>query len=116
MPSFLLDMKLISILVFKWNEEHPVLLSSHIDVSFVNFFMRNAVKEHILFHSRLVCSRTAVNTRQTVQFEQNLGSCHCYVHPCGLAGTILTDAEYSQRVAYSLMNQALRTFYEVGPL
>lgn len=106
-------MKLVSILIFKWNSENPILLSSHMDLSFANFFMRNAVKEHIIFHSRLICSRTGINMRQTIQFEQNLGNCHSYVHPSGLACTVLTDAEYSQRVVYSLINQVLRSFHQM---
>lgn len=108
-------MKLFSILIFKWDQQQPALLSSHVDVSSVNFFMRNTVKEYILFNSRLICSRTGVNERQTVQFPQELGCCHAYVHPSGLAGTVLTDQEYPQRVAFSLLNQALRAFYEKHP-
>lgn len=106
-------MKLISILLFKWDVEKPILLSSHIDVSFINFFMRDPVKEHILFHSRLVCSRTPLNVRQSVKMEQNLGFCHAYSHPSGLAATVLCDAEYPSRVAFSLINQILKAFYEV---
>lgn len=106
-------MKLISILIFKWDSEKPTLLSTHTDVSFINFFMRSTVKEHILFHSRLVCSRTSLNVRQSVQMEQNLGFCHSYSHPSGLAATVMCDPEYPNRVAFSLINQVLRTFYEV---
>lgn len=114
-------MRLVSILLFKWDgegaggDDKPLLLSSHIDVSFANFFLRNSLKEHILFHSRLVVERTGLNTRQSVEFDQDLGFCHCYVHPCGIAAAVLADKEYPQRVAFSLISKVMLEFTQKYP-
>lgn len=113
-------MRLVSILLFKWDGEggdtpKPLLLTFHADVSFVNFFMRGTVKEHILFHSRLIVERTRLNCRQTVELDQDLGFCHCYVHPCGIAAAVLADKEYPQRVAFSLISKVLLEFTQKYP-
>eukprot|EP01053_Blabericola_migrator_P012554 Blabericola_migrator_1__12553@NODE_798_length_6465_cov_65_648171_g566_i0_p2_GENE_NODE_798_length_6465_cov_65_648171_g566_i0NODE_798_length_6465_cov_65_648171_g566_i0_p2_ORF_typecomplete_len206_score38_41Synaptobrevin/PF00957_21/3_7e17Longin/PF13774_6/9_2e10Mannitol_dh_C/PF08125_13/0_014_NODE_798_length_6465_cov_65_648171_g566_i0122739 len=107
-------MKLVSLLIFhvKPDQEKAVLLSSHMDLSHFNYFVRTTVKEHIVFHSRLICSRTPVGTRQTIQFEQDLGSCHAFVHSCGLGGAVLSDPEYPPRVAFVFLNRALAAFVE----
>lgn len=97
-------------------EEKAILLSSHMDLSHFNYFIRSTIKEHIVFHSRLICSRTPVGTRQTIQFEQDLGSCHAFVHSCGLGGAVLSDPEYPPRVAFVCLNRALSSFVEkYGP-
>eukprot|EP01056_Protomagalhaensia_sp_Gyna25_P005316 Protomagalhaensia_sp_Gyna_25__5315@NODE_667_length_2877_cov_177_423538_g521_i0_p1_GENE_NODE_667_length_2877_cov_177_423538_g521_i0NODE_667_length_2877_cov_177_423538_g521_i0_p1_ORF_typecomplete_len204_score25_42Synaptobrevin/PF00957_21/1_2e16Longin/PF13774_6/5_5e10Mannitol_dh_C/PF08125_13/0_011Cyclase_polyket/PF04673_12/0_1Cyclase_polyket/PF04673_12/5_4e03_NODE_667_length_2877_cov_177_423538_g521_i013781989 len=105
-------MKLVSLLIFHVKDEKAVLLSSHMDLSHFNYFVRGTVKEHVLFHSRLICARTPVGTRQTIQFEQDLGSCHAYTHSCGIAGAVLSDPEYPARVAFVLINRALAAFVE----
>lgn len=85
-------------------------LSSAFDLSSFSFFHRSAVKEHIHFHSRLVASRTPTGSRQRVEFENNLGYCHCFAHPCGLTATVLTTTNYPIRVAFGLIGEALRKF------
>lgn len=105
-------MKLLSLCIYKWREEQAIELSSHYELSQFNFFQRGPVKDHIRFHSRLIASRTPIGKRQSIQFEQNLGMCHVYVHPCGLAATVLTDPEYPMRVAFSLVADVLRAFQE----
>jgi len=105
-------MKLLSLIVYRWNEDKAIQLSAHLDLSHFNFFQRGTIKEHVVFHSRLVCSRTPLGTRQTVEFQQNLGRCYVFVHASGLAAAVLTDQEYPMRVAFSLISQVLRDFQE----
>eukprot|EP00918_Siedleckia_nematoides_P067812 GHVU01147598.1.p1 GENE.GHVU01147598.1~~GHVU01147598.1.p1 ORF type:complete len:142 (-),score=5.77 GHVU01147598.1:1241-1666(-) len=107
-------MKLVGLQIFRWDAEKPVILSQHLDLSQFSFFQRGTIKEHMVFHSRLICSRTGKGMRQSIEFEQKLGMCHIYVHQCGLAVTVLCDMEYPMRVAFSLINQILRAFQEVG--
>ncbi|KAH0474262.1 MAG: hypothetical protein KVP17_003243 [Porospora cf. gigantea B] len=105
-------MKLVSLLVFKWVENSSVLLSITADLSEFNFFTRNSIREHIIFHSRLIVGRTPVGSRQAVSMEEKLGRCYAYVHPSGLAAAVLTDNEYPMRVAFNLLSAALRDFFE----
>ncbi|CEL93657.1 unnamed protein product [Vitrella brassicaformis CCMP3155] len=105
-------MRLLSLTLYRWKPDHPVELSSHYDLSHFPFFQRKTVQEHIRFHSRLICARTPVGRRQSVEFEQNLGNCHVYVHPSGLAAAVLTSAEYPMRVAFSMLSEVLRLFQD----
>eukprot|EP01054_Gregarina_sp_Poly1_P005259 Gregarina_sp_Poly_1__5258@NODE_2789_length_1715_cov_71_920510_g1756_i0_p1_GENE_NODE_2789_length_1715_cov_71_920510_g1756_i0NODE_2789_length_1715_cov_71_920510_g1756_i0_p1_ORF_typecomplete_len212_score20_98Longin/PF13774_6/6e09_NODE_2789_length_1715_cov_71_920510_g1756_i0192827 len=107
-------MKLVSLLIFrvKPEQEKAILLAAHMDLSHFNYFIRSTIKEHIVFHSRLICSRTPIGCRQTIQFEQDLGNCHAFVHSCGLGGAVLSDPEYPARVAFVFLNRALAGFVE----
>eukprot|EP00922_Rhytidocystis_sp_ex-Travisia-forbesii_P054213 GHVS01080422.1.p2 GENE.GHVS01080422.1~~GHVS01080422.1.p2 ORF type:complete len:243 (+),score=53.00 GHVS01080422.1:108-836(+) len=90
-----------------------IQLSSSVNLQSFPFFHRSTIKEHIQFHSRLVASRTPTGARQRVEFERNLGFCHAYVHPSGLAATCLTSSSYPIRVAFGLITQSLRKFQEL---
>merc|ERR550532_1056049 len=70
------------------------------------------MKEHIKFHSRLIVSRTAVGRRSSIDFDQNLGKCHTWVHPQGVGAAVLIDAEYPMRVAFTLLSESVRIFLE----
>lgn len=101
---------LYSLIVFKWDLNKPILLSAAVDVSTFPFFHRSTMKEHIIFHSRLIAARTALGKRQVVEFENKIGHCYVYSHPSGLSLTVLSSANYPMRVAFGLINEALRLF------
>ncbi|PHJ17269.1 snare protein [Cystoisospora suis] len=103
---------LYSLILYKWNPEKPIQLAASFDLSSFPFFHRSTMKEHIVFHSRLICARTPVGRRQVVEFEQNIGHCHVFVHPSGLAATVLSTAAYPMRVAFGLITQALKGFQD----
>ncbi|KAL8273600.1 hypothetical protein Esti_002422 [Eimeria stiedai] len=103
---------LYSLIVFKWSSEKPILLSSAVDVSSFPFFHRATMKEHIVFHSRLIAARTPLGRRQVVEFENKIGHCHVYCHPSGLVLTALSSIKYPMRIAFGLINEAIRLFQE----
>ncbi|PFH36998.1 SNARE protein [Besnoitia besnoiti] len=103
---------LYSLIIYKWNPEKPVQLAAAFDLSSFPFFHRSTMKEHIVFHSRLICARTPLGRRQVVEFEQNIGHCHVFVHSSGLAATVLSTAAYPMRVAFGMITQALRGFQD----
>ena len=80
------------------------------DLTKFSYFQRKTVREFIKFHSRVIVGRTAKGQRQSVAVEQNVGKCHCYVNASGLAGAVLADADYPLRVAFTLLNEAMRQF------
>lgn len=103
---------LYSLIVFNWDTEKPVLLSEAVDVSSFPFFHRSTMKEHIIFHSRLIAARTPLGRRQVVEFENKIGHCHVYSHPCGLSVTVLSSVSYPMRIAFGLINETIRLFQE----
>ncbi|KEP62697.1 UNVERIFIED_CONTAM: SNARE protein [Hammondia hammondi] len=104
---------LYSLILYKWSPEKPIQLAAAFDLSSFPFFHRSTMKEHIVFHSRLICARTPLGRRQVVEFEQNIGHCHVFVHSSGLAATVLSTAAYPMRVAFGLITQALRGFQDI---
>lgn len=103
---------LYSLIIFKWNSEKPIVLSATVDVSSFPFFHRATMKEHIIFHSRLIAARTPLGRRQVVEFENKIGHCHVYCHPSGLALTALSSVSYPMRVAFGLINEAITLFQD----
>ena len=54
-------MRLVSISIYRWVSEQPVLLCTEQDLSMLWFYQRGMAKEHIAFNARLVSGRTAPN-------------------------------------------------------
>ena len=100
----------MALIIYRWKPDHPIAVSSTMDLTKFGYFQRNTVREFIKFHSRIIVGRTAKGQRQSVAVEQNVGKCHCYVNTNGLAGAVLADAEYPMRVAFALLNEAMRQF------
>jgi len=105
-------MKLLSLVIYKWNEDNPIELISCTELGSFSFFHRGTLKEHIRFHSRLVVGRTPLGRRSTIEMDQNLGKLHSWTHPQGVGAAVLIDAEYPQRVAFSLLSESVRIFLE----
>jgi len=105
-------MKLISLVIYKWKEDGSCELMNCYELNFLSFFQRPTVKEHIKFHSRLVVNRTPIGKRTSVDFDQNLGRCHSWVHPEGIGAAVLVDNEYPMRVAFTLLNEVVKIFME----
>lgn len=105
-------MKLLSLTVYKWNEERSHEIAAFYELSSFSFFHKSTIKEHIRFHSRTIVSRTPMGRRQSVEFEQNLGNCHVWVHPQGVGIAVLADAEYPMRVAFQMISEIVRRFLE----
>lgn len=73
-------------------------------------FTKRTVGEHLLFGSRTVCQNTPAGTRQTIEMKDNPYVVHCYVRLDGLAASVISDKEYSERVAFSLINEIMREY------
>ncbi|KAH7649223.1 hypothetical protein FG379_001580 [Cryptosporidium bovis] len=103
-------MKLLSVLLYKWDSEHPILLTSNYNLLDYNFFQRKTIQEHIAFHSRLLCSRVQEGNRVTVKFPQDIGNCHIYISNNGIGLCCITSLDYPVRCAFSLLNEYLKAF------
>ncbi|KAJ1605067.1 synaptobrevin/VAMP-like protein [Cryptosporidium canis] len=105
-------MKLLSVLLYKWDSEHPILLTSNYNLVDYNFFQRKTIQEHIAFHSRLLCSRVQEGNRVTVTFPQDIGHCHIYISNSGLGVCCITSPDYPVRCAFSLLNDYLKAYMD----
>ena len=107
---------LAGLTMWKWAEGASVQVSYYEDLSQLNIFQRQVATDIIKFHTKTIVNHTEMGKRQTVKLEDDKGYCHTWVHPNGLAVTVLTDQQYPMRVAYSLINEALKKWEERYPV
>jgi len=103
---------LLGTYVFRFDQQKPILLFREEDVSQFNFFARLTAREQLLFHSRLVASRSEPGVRNSVTLEAGVGVCHCYIHQTGLTCCAITSPDYPQRVIHQYLADCLKEFYE----
>ncbi|CAG8746737.1 6896_t:CDS:2, partial [Dentiscutata erythropus] len=101
-------MKIYSITVFSTENEEAVNLAGEYDLSGFGFFQRGSVQEFMKFFSKTVAERTRPGQRLSV--EENNCIFYSYVRTEGLAGIIICDSEYPQRVAFSLLSKIIDEF------
>jgi len=78
------------------------------DLASFGFFQRGSVGEFMKFTSKMVVERSARATRTSVKEQEYM--CHVYVRGDGLSGVLVSDQEYPNRVAHSLINRLLDEF------
>ncbi|THD21655.1 Synaptobrevin YKT6-B [Fasciola hepatica] len=101
-------MKLFSLqIILKAPEQPKVLQASH-ELSAFRFFHRSSVKEFMVFTAKLVCQKTDRCQRGLVKEQEYI--CHVYVRHDNLCGVLITDEEYPQRVAQTLLTKATEDF------
>lgn len=107
-------MKLLSIAVLiKTPEGKGKLLNSKNELSSFGYFQRSTISEFMTFTSKILVERTATASRASVKEQENI--CHVYVRSDNLAGVVIADQEYPQRVAHTLINKILDEFQEKCP-
>lgn len=65
------------------------------------------------FTSKVVVERTAGSTRVSVKEQEYM--CHVYVRGDGLSGVVISDQEYPNRVAHTLLMKILDDFTTAVP-
>ncbi|XP_064493871.1 synaptobrevin homolog YKT6 isoform X2 [Pseudopipra pipra] len=96
-------MRLYSLSVLYKGDPKVHLLKAAYDVSTFNFFQRSSVQEFMTFTSQLIAERSALGSRASVKEQEYL--CHVYVRNDGLAGVVIADNEYPQRVCFTLLDK-----------
>ena len=109
-----LKMRLLSIHMFKWREESPIILGCCTELSFLGYVQRRFLREHINFAARTVCGRANPGDRTAVHLENDQGICYVAIHPNKFAVTVVCDTEYPQRVAFSLIAEIMNQFFTSG--
>jgi len=90
--------------------DSAIKLAEVSDLSDVSIWKRSLFKENLVFGCRTVVSLTSNGARQSVNMQKVPFVAHTYVRVDGLAGVVITDEEYPDRVAYTLLHNILREF------
>ena len=68
------------------------------------------VREHLVFVSRTAAIRCTKGSRITIKLKQVPYQLHCYRRVDGLTAIVITDNEYLERIAHSLITKSLTQF------
>jgi synaptobrevin family protein YKT6 len=103
----------LTILRRRSDEAEPTVLHAAYELSDFNFFQRSSVREFAVFFAKLIAKRVTLGERLSVDHENYI----CYAHSRvnGLIAVALCDAEYPQRVAFSLLSQVMDEFRRSFP-
>lgn len=78
------------------------------DDAYLTHTIVSSVQEFLGFFASTLADRTAAGVRQAVEQDVYVG--YVYTHPTGLVGVMVTDHEYPQRVAFTVINKILDEF------
>ncbi|KAH8554154.1 Longin-like domain-containing protein [Umbelopsis sp. PMI_123] len=101
-------MKIYSISVLRNDGSSANTLAAEYNLAEFGYFQRSSVQEFMGFFSKTVAERTLAGQRQSIDESNYVG--HVYARAEGIAGVVITDKEYPQRVAFSLLNKILDEF------
>ena len=105
-------MKLVALHIYKWKAEDAKLFCSHMDLTELWFYQRGIAKDLINFNSRTIAGRIPAGSKASITLENDVGKCHCWVSLDGIAATAMTDNEYDERAAATLLNKLIMAFRE----
>ena len=74
------------------------------------FYQRGIAKDLITFNSQTIAGRIPLGNKASITLENDVGVCHCWVTQDGIAATAMTDNEYPERAAYTLLNKLIMEF------
>lgn len=103
-------MKLIAIHIYKWKAEDAKLWCADMKLDDLWFYQRGIAKDLINFNSMTIAGRIPLGNKASITLENDVGKCHCWVTQDGIAATALTDNDYPERSAYTLLNKLIMEF------
>lgn len=102
-------MKLFSITVlYKGTDGKVKKLCSASDLASFGYFQRSSVQEFMDFTSKIIIERTTTAQRTSIQDREYM--CHAYLRSDSLAGVLISDQEYPNRVSFTLLSKVLDEF------
>ncbi|KAL7301017.1 synaptobrevin homolog YKT6 [Trichogramma pretiosum] len=105
--------KLYALTILHKGPNAATALKSAYEVDSFSYFQRNSVREFMTFVSKTITERTQIAARQSVKEGEYM--CHVYVRGDGLAGVLISDHEYPNRVSHTLITQVLDEFTSKYP-
>lgn len=110
--SFIM-VKVYAVLVLYKGINSATILKSVYDLQSFSFFQRSSVQEFMMFVSKTMVERTSPASRQSVKEGEYM--LQVYVRSDNLAGVLITDHEYPNRVAHTLITKTLDEFSVAVP-
>lgn len=102
-------MKLFCLTVlFKGADGKVKTLAAAHELNSFGYFQRGSVKEFMDFTSKIIVERTTIAQRASVKEQDYM--CHAFVRGDSLAGVLISDHEYPQRVSFTLLSKVLDDF------
>lgn len=83
------------------------ILKYSADLASFGFFQRSSVEEFMKFTSRIIVERTEPGNRSSIKEQEYMA--HVFVRSDGLSSVLISDQEYPNRVAHSLLNKVYNT-------
>ena len=103
-------MRLVALHIYKWKPEDAKLFCSEMNLTELWFYQRGIAKDLINFNSRTIAGRIPAGSKASITLENEVGKCHCWVSLDGIAATAMTDLEYDERAAATLLNKLIMEF------
>ncbi|XP_053608764.1 synaptobrevin homolog YKT6 [Plodia interpunctella] len=105
--------KVYALLVLYKGINNASILKSAYDLQSFSFFQRSSVQEFMTFVSKTMVERTQQASRQSVKEGEYM--LQVYVRADNLAGVLISDHEYPNRVAHTLITKTLDEFSALVP-
>lgn len=102
-------MKVLSIYIMKTHNGKPVVLTHEEHLKHISFFVRHSARDFIKFAAKEIYSSSETMKPKTVIHEHYL--VHSYkMKEDGLGAIMITDDEYSPRIAMSVLKKVVDEF------
>ncbi|KAI3383295.1 hypothetical protein SNEBB_008399 [Seison nebaliae] len=95
------------------NDGSSKLIRGSHELSSFGYFQRTTAKELLVFTAKVAIERTELGNRVSV--EQSPYTGHIYCRPDGLCGAAVTDSEYSERIAHTIISLIMEEFSKIMP-
>ncbi|KAM3961513.1 YKT6 v-SNARE homolog [Aphomia sociella] len=100
--------KVYALLVLYKGINNATILKAAYDLQSFSFFQRSSVQEFMTFVSKTIVERTQQASRQSVKEGEYM--LQVYARADNLAGVLISDHEYPNRVAHTLITKILDEF------
>lgn len=100
--------RIYSLAVLYKGINNATILKAAYDLQSFSFFQRSSVQEFMIFVSKTIVERTQAAARQSVKEGEYM--LQVYVRGDNLAGVLISDHEYPNRVAHTLITKILDEF------
>lgn len=105
--------KVYAVVVLYKGVNNATILKAAYDLQSFSFFQRSSVQEFMTFVSKTMVERTQPASRQSVKEGEYM--LQVYVRSDNLAGVLITDHEYPNRVAHTLITKTMDEFTATVP-
>lgn len=100
--------KLYFVAVIYKHDRGSTILKSCADLTSFGYFQKKSVGEFMKFTSKMIVERSERASRSSIKEQEYL--CHAYVRADNLAAVIISDQDYPNRVAHTLLSKILEDF------